>query len=180
MTLAGDAGPVAYLLYGLPGSGKSTYARALEARGVVRLSVDDWLRGRHGRAGVDYPMNRHLELLAAAVDAARVDLAGHVDEGRDVVLDHGLGRRTERESFKRLVERHGGHWRLLVFRVDREELLLRLANRAPDSGFGPMGPELLDAIAAASEEPSSEGEEVVAPPVSRQDTGSAGRAGSAP
>ncbi|WP_412769062.1 AAA family ATPase [Micromonospora zamorensis] len=52
--------PVVYLLVGLPGSGKSTYARALELTGVVRLSVDDVLQARHGRLGKDYPADRHV------------------------------------------------------------------------------------------------------------------------
>lgn len=43
------APPVAYLLSGLPGSGKSTFARHLEdVHGVVRLSVDDLMREEHG------------------------------------------------------------------------------------------------------------------------------------
>ena len=33
--------PVVYLLCGLTGSGKTTYARQLEAAGAVRLSVDE-------------------------------------------------------------------------------------------------------------------------------------------
>lgn len=31
------------LLCGLPGSGKTTYARRLEERGTLRLSSDDWM-----------------------------------------------------------------------------------------------------------------------------------------
>ena len=47
--------PVVYLLCGLTGSGKTTYARQLEAAGAVRLSVDEEVYARHGRYGVDTP-----------------------------------------------------------------------------------------------------------------------------
>ena len=50
--------PVAYLLAGLTGSGKTTYARRLEAEGVLRLSVDEEVFARDGRHGVDYPKHR--------------------------------------------------------------------------------------------------------------------------
>jgi len=158
-----DTRPTVYLLTGLPGTGKSTYARTLEFRGVVRLSVDDVVRRDHGRAGVDYPMADHLGRVAEALDEVRAELVRLTTGGHSVVLDHGLGRRGERDAYKRLVEDHGGRWRLLAFRVPRDELLRRLAGRGAGDGFGPMGADLLEAIAASSDEPDGEGEEVVAP-----------------
>jgi hypothetical protein len=47
---------VVYLLCGLTGSGKTSYAKRLEAGGAVRLSVDEEVYARHGRYGVDYPI----------------------------------------------------------------------------------------------------------------------------
>lgn len=45
-----------YLLVGLTGSGKTTYAKVrLESAGAVQLSVDELVHARHGRYGVDYP-----------------------------------------------------------------------------------------------------------------------------
>jgi hypothetical protein len=34
------------------------------------------------------------------------------------VLDYGLWRRSDRDAYKRLVDSHGGRWRLLYFKVD--------------------------------------------------------------
>jgi predicted kinase len=158
-----DSTPTVYLLTGLPGTGKSTYARALEARNVVRLSVDDVVRRHHSRAGIDYPMADHLVRVDEVLDEVRAELVRLIAEGRSVVLDHGLGQRGERDAYKRLVEDHGGRWRLLAFRVSRDELLRRLAGRAASDGFGPMKADLLEAIAASSDEPNGEGEEVVSP-----------------
>jgi hypothetical protein len=41
-----------------------------------------------------------------------------------VVLDDGL-RRSDRDADQRLVEAHGGSWRLLSLKVDREVLRQR-------------------------------------------------------
>jgi predicted kinase len=153
-------GPVLYLLAGLPGSGKSTCARRLEAGGAVRVSVDELLRRRYGQAGVDYPLSDHLGRVDSCLEEVRAELARLLAAGRSVVLDHGLGRRAERESFKRLAEEQGARWRLLLLRASRDALVRRLAERPEDDG-GPMDADLLDRIAAASEEPAGEGEEVI-------------------
>ncbi|SCG68271.1 Predicted kinase [Micromonospora zamorensis] len=151
-----------YLLVGLPGSGKSTYARALELTGVVRLSVDDVLQARHGRLAKDYPADRHVSLLGPVVEEVRRQLIELIRSGRSVVLDHGLGQRRERDDYKQLVESLGADWRLLHFRVDQAELRRRLAIRNEDAASGIITPETLDWIAAVSEEPRGEGEEIVA------------------
>ncbi len=157
----GEAKPVVYLLVGLPGSGKSTYARALERTGVVRLSVDDELRARHGRLGKDYPAERHMSLLGPVVSDVRQQLVDLVRRGHSVVLDHGLGQRSERDEYKHLVTTLGAEWRLLCFRAARSELLRRLAVRNIDAHYGMMTTEILDWLATVSEEPEGEGEEVV-------------------
>ncbi|MEU7919827.1 AAA family ATPase [Micromonospora zamorensis] len=154
--------PVVFLLVGLPGSGKSTYARALELTGVVRLSVDDVLQARHGRLGKDYPADRHVSLLGPAVEDVRRQLIELIRSGRSVVLDHGLGQRRERDDYKQLVESLGADWRLLHFRVDQAELRRRLAIRNEDAEGGIITPETLGWMAAVSEEPHGEGEEIVA------------------
>ena len=96
-----DTTPTVYLLAGGASDGRAAYARALEAKGAVRVPAGD-----------------HDEL------------AGHVAAGRDVVLDHGLDEQAERELYKRLVEDHGGQWCLINFTVDHEGLLQRLATES--------------------------------------------------
>ncbi|MEY9860232.1 putative kinase [Catenulispora sp. GAS73] len=153
------------MLAGLTGSGKTTYARRLEAEhGVLRLSVDEEVFARHGRHGVDYPEEEYPARAAPVAEDVQQRLAEEIRAGRSVVLDYGLWLRVEREAYKELVEAAGGSWRLIYLKVDRAELLRRLAERnvRQDANALTVTPEMLDQFAARFEEPCGEGEEVVA------------------
>lgn len=161
----GGAPPVAYLLVGLTGSGKTTYAqRVLEPGGATRLSVDELVFERNGRYGLDYPEHEYFEREAPVVAEVRERLVALLAEGRDVVLDHGLWLRRDRETWKRLVEEAGGTWRLLYFPVERAELLRRLAerNRRADANALAVTAEALDDFYARFDPPQDEGEMTIA------------------
>src|ERR1700742_2746074 len=115
--------PVAHLLIGLTGSGKTTYARRLEAEGMLRLSVDEEVFARNGRYGIDYPDHEYPERERPVVDEMRQRLIEAIRSGRSVVLDYGLWRRAERDAYKKLVEDAGGTWRLIYLKVEKTELL---------------------------------------------------------
>jgi predicted kinase len=158
--------PVVYLLVGLTGSGKTTYAkRRLESAGAVRLSVDELVYERHGRYGVDYPERQYFELEAPVVAEVRERLAELVAAGRDVVLDHGLWLRSAREEWKKLVESAGGQWRLLYFPVEWAELLRRLDERngRGDANALAVTESALNDFYARFEPPQDEGEEIIEP-----------------
>lgn len=158
-----DRSPTVYLLSGLPGSGKSTYARRLEDLGVVRVSVDAEMIKRHGRIGVDYPVESHGRFLGPVLIWARERLTAEVRSGVSVVFDHGLGSRDDRDEFKRIVEAAGGTWRHLYFREEINTLLERLSRReAQDdsSDSVPITAEMLIYLASVYDEPSGEGEEL--------------------
>jgi hypothetical protein len=129
--------PVVYLLCGLTGSGKTTYAKRLEAGGGVRLSVDEEVYGRRGRYGIDYPMDEYF------------------DHERPVV----------EELRDRLIETRGGTWRLLYFKVDRAVLANRLVerNRREDANALAVTPSALDDFIARFDEPHDEGDRRVRP-----------------
>ncbi|MEU6603706.1 ATP-binding protein [Streptomyces shenzhenensis] len=158
---------VVYLLVGLTGSGKTTYAkRRLEAAGVVRLSVDERVHERHGRYGVDYPERDYFALEAPVVAEVREELGELIAAGHSAVLDHGLWTRKERDEWKSLVRDAGGRPRLLYFPVPREELLRRLDERNQrenDANALTVTPEALDDFYARFESPEGEDEEIIEP-----------------
>jgi len=161
-----EAGLVVYLLVGLTGSGKTTYAmRRLVPAGAVRLSVDELVHARHGRYGVDYPEREYFALEAPVVAEVSERLVDLIAAGRDGVLDHGLWLRSDREEWKKVVVEAGGRWRLLYFPVSREELLRRLdeRNQREDGNALTVTPEALDDFCARFEPPHDEGEEIIDP-----------------
>jgi hypothetical protein len=87
--------PVVYLLSGLTGSGKTTFAKRLEAEGVMRLSVDEEVHARHGRYGIDYPEHEYFQRERPVVEEVQRRLAELVQAGQDMVLDYGLWRRVD-------------------------------------------------------------------------------------
>lgn len=152
-----------YLLCGLTGSGKTTYAKTLEEAGVVRLSVDEAVYARHGRYGVDYPEGEYFERERPVVAGMRHRMLELVRSGVSVVFDHGLWTRADRDHSKKLIEDAGGTWRLLYFRADRTLLLARLAerNQRADANALRVTPEALEDFFRRFEAPSGEGEEVI-------------------
>jgi predicted kinase len=151
------------MMCGLAGSGKSTYARALERSGYTRLSIDEVVWRRIGRDAAeldpeDYERHRSTaerELLRELIDlmAAR----------RPVVIDYSFWSRATRDRYKALIESHGCRWELVHLAARPETLRRRLATRNGLHGANSVtvSDELLDRYIAGFEEPLGEGERVI-------------------
>ncbi|MDM7854115.1 AAA family ATPase [Cellulomonas alba] len=117
------------LVCGPAGSGKSTYARRLEAQGYARLSFDEeaWLRGH-----TEHPLP---PAAAAAVHATLHErLAGLVRAGRDAVVDTSFWSRASRDDYRALLAPLGVVPVVHYLATPRDEVLRRLAGR---TGGGP-------------------------------------------
>jgi predicted kinase len=86
-----------HLLCGLPGTGKSTFARELESRtNGVTLNHDVWLVGIFGpTASEDFEKHHSTVWRLLWQLAERL-----VSIGVDVILDFGLWHRCERDDFR--------------------------------------------------------------------------------
>ncbi|MEZ0494163.1 AAA family ATPase [Kineococcus sp. TBRC 1896] len=163
MSAASVARPVAVLLCGTVGAGKTTFARDLEREGYERLSIDEELWSRFGRYGVDYPPDLYDEYSHVAEHVLLERLRDLLAQRRDVVVDFGFWSRASRDRYKGEVERAGARWRLVHLDVPRETLLRRLAARSTrfdaNAAF-PVDAATLDGFLARFEAPADEGEEV--------------------
>jgi predicted kinase len=158
------AQPEVVLMCGVAGSGKTTYAKDLETRGYVRLSVDEEIWRRFGRYGVDYEPGQYEEHTEVARRVLRDRLLSLVAAGSNVVIDSSFWQRSRRQEYKELIEQAGARWRLIYLEIDPALLRQRLharAERFDANAAFPVTDELLTHYLHAFERPSGEGEEVI-------------------
>ena len=114
---------VLYLLMGLPGAGKTTAARQLEAEeGVLVLAPDPWMARI---VGDGYDAGRR-----DAVKAVQMDLAAQLlGLGVDVALEFGFFSRAERDEARLMAMRAGAEARLIFLDPPFEVMAERLERR---------------------------------------------------
>ena len=114
-------------MVGLPCSGKTTLARALEREhSALRLTPDEWHIRLFGQDAEDPGHDdRHSLIEALQWDVASRALV----LGINVVLDFGFWAREEREDYRRRARRLGAGSEVHFLDVPERELLQRLAQR---------------------------------------------------
>jgi predicted kinase len=128
-----------YLMVGLPCSGKTTLARALEQKhSALRLTPDEWQVRLFGQDAADPQHDaRHSLIEALQWEVAERALA----LGTNVILDFGFWARVEREDFRSRAERLGAGSEVHFLDVRSDELLRRLARRNAEPGLAFHIPE---------------------------------------
>ena len=112
-----------FLIIGLPGSGKTTYASRLAVKHhALRLTPDDWMIPLFDEpAGEGKRDVLEGRLISLAVQLVRL--------GTNVVLDFGCWSKDERSSLRWLFEREGAEIELVYLAVDRATQLARIGSR---------------------------------------------------
>ena len=127
--------PKLYLIFGLPGAGKTTRAIAIaESTGAVRLCPDEWLVAM-GISLVDYAirfrlqdhMILHAEMLLRA--------------GVSVIIEFGSWSRSERETIRQIAVRTDAATELHFVDAPLAELARRVRERG-----GPDAKSLLEDV----------------------------------
>lgn len=140
------------MLRGLPGSGKSTYARELVEQGKEvglkwnRVSKDE-IRGELEKSGWKWSKEREKDVISIEEDWIRLGLL----DGNVVVDSCNFGHHEER--LKKIAEEKGADFRILDISTPIEECIARDASR---SGKAHVGEEVIRGMArkwTAKEEP---------------------------
>ncbi|MFF0623587.1 AAA family ATPase [Streptomyces sp. NPDC004296] len=121
--------PFCVLMAGLPGSGKTTLARALTAHGFARLCPDEEMWRRHGVYGVDFPRGTFPTLERPVLEEIAVDLREQLRAGRDVVVDHGFWTPDDRARWQSIAANAGAVSLLVFLEASHEELWSRVSRR---------------------------------------------------
>ena len=117
---------IIYLLCGLPGSGKTTYAKSLESRATIRLSLDEEVFKRYGR---DFDSSKYQEYEEQTEQDLSNIIKSSIYSGHDVILDYGFWRKQKRDKYKQIATDFGSVWKLIYFNCPLNILKKRLISR---------------------------------------------------
>jgi len=113
------------LVYGEIGAGKTSYARTLEARGAVRLSLDEWTIAASGeRVHVD------MGVVDRVLDQLMLVWPSIAKAGADVVLDLAFWDRSRRDEARRSAASVGARVALVHVVCDAAERRSRVIDRS--------------------------------------------------
>lgn len=152
----GDAKPVAVMLVGLPGSGKSTWTNSITTgplRDAVLISTDNHIESSATSVGKTYG-EVFKDQIGPATEQMKAQLNAAIAEKKNIVWDQtNLTVKSRKPKIQQLTQA-GYEVIAVTFELDAEELMFRQQKRRADTGkFIPM--HIVDSMKASYEKPTT-------------------------
>ena len=136
-----------YITVGLPGSGKSTYAKNFIKDKEIEYLSSDSLRAVYGKSEEDQTVTP----LVFGHIKRKVD--EFLKDGKNVLVDATSVNRKERSDYINTAKKYGAKVVAIVFKMDRQGLIDRNKKRGEEGGR--VVPDwVIDKMLAKFEEPS--------------------------
>lgn len=120
--------PLAHIIIGFIGSGKTTFARRLEREtGAIRFTKDEWMVRLFGNTP---PEDKFADYDARMTSLARDMALACLQAGASVIIDEGFWEREQRDEIRQRVRTMGAIPKLYYLDVPREIMKARTLRRS--------------------------------------------------
>ena len=137
--------PVAHIICGFIGAGKTTFAKKLEKEtGAIRITKDEWIVKIFGNK---ITSDKNFEEYDKRITQLAKDIAFKIlQSGGDVILDEGFWVKSQRDDIKQKISEIGAKPILYYVECPVEEMRKRFVSRSkipPEDSFEISG-EMFD------------------------------------
>jgi len=121
--------PIAYILSGFIGAGKTTFARKLETEtGAIRITKDEWIIKIFGNK---ITSDKNFEKYDKNITELARNIAFKIlKAGKDVVIDEGFWVKSQRDDIKKKISEMGAKPILYYIECPVQKMRERVVNRS--------------------------------------------------
>ncbi len=121
--------PIAYVICGFIGAGKTTFAKKLEKEtGAIRVTKDEWIIKIFGNK---ITLDNNFEVYDKNITKLATDIAFKIlKAGKDVIIDEGFWVKSQRDDIKKKILQVGAKPIFYYVESSVEKMKERVINRS--------------------------------------------------